>query len=87
VHIVHACLKNLKNRFIVSLKFYFSTKNFFSQHESYNSNNIVVLYGGDFEYEDATQYFQNIDAMIETINNIVCLNFKKRVFPFDISNL
>ncbi|CAF1239524.1 unnamed protein product [Rotaria sordida] len=40
------------------------------QQKKYNSSNIVILYGGDFEYEDATQYFQNIDAMIDTINNI-----------------
>lgn len=31
------------------------------------------MYGGDFEYEDATQYYQNIDAMIDTINGLVCL--------------
>lgn len=30
-----------------------------------------MIYGGDFEYEDATQYFQNIDAMIDTINKLV----------------
>ncbi|CAF0757101.1 unnamed protein product [Adineta ricciae] len=40
------------------------------QHERYQSKNIVVVYGGDFEYEDATQYFQNVDAMISTINSI-----------------
>ncbi|UJR27289.1 hypothetical protein I4U23_008584 [Adineta vaga] len=40
------------------------------QQERYNSKNIAVIYGGDFEYEDATQYFQNIDAMISTINNL-----------------
>lgn len=40
------------------------------QQERYNSKNIAVIYGGDFEYEDATQYFQNIDAMIETINAV-----------------
>ncbi|CAF3621096.1 unnamed protein product, partial [Rotaria sp. Silwood2] len=42
-----------------------------TQQQKYNSNNIAVIYGGDFEYEDATQYFQNIDAMIDTINSIV----------------
>lgn len=41
------------------------------QQERYQSNNIALIYGGDFEYEDATKYFQNIDAMIETINNLV----------------
>ncbi|CAF1567664.1 unnamed protein product [Rotaria magnacalcarata] len=41
-----------------------------SQQIKYNSTNIAVIYGGDFEYEDATQYFQNIDAMIDTINNL-----------------
>lgn len=39
-----------------------------------------MIYGGDFEYEDATQYFQNIDAMIETINSLVSFerNFLRR---------
>ncbi|CAF3219791.1 unnamed protein product [Rotaria socialis] len=41
-----------------------------SQQSKYNSTNIAVIYGGDFEYEDATQYFQNIDAMIDTINRV-----------------
>lgn len=36
-----------------------------------------MIYGGDFEYEDATQYFQNIDAMIETINKLVRLKTLK----------
>ena len=39
----------------------------------YGSNNIAVIYGGDFEYEDATQYYQNIDAMIDTIHSLVWL--------------
>lgn len=41
------------------------------QYERYGSNNLLLIYGGDFEYEDATQYFQNIDAMIDTINSMV----------------
>ncbi|CAF4928111.1 unnamed protein product [Rotaria sp. Silwood1] len=51
-----------------------------TQQEKYNSSNIAVIYGGDFEYEDATQYFQNIDAMIDTINNIQNTTTDKKKF-------
>lgn len=38
------------------------------QHQYYRTNHIVMTMGGDFHYEYANSWFQNLDKLIRLVN-------------------
>ena len=42
------------------------------QAQHYTTNNIMMTFGDDFQYENAHQNFKNIDKLIKYVNQVSC---------------
>ena len=39
--------------------------------QSYKTNNIMMTMGGDFEYENSREWFENLDRLMKYVNMVI----------------
>ena len=57
---------------------------YLSKAQSYKTNNIIMTMGGDFQYENSREWFENLDKLIDYVNKVI-LHINVTLYTFTLS--